>query len=294
MNTFQKIIKNITTAFMVTAGICLIALVIELGIFITDWFQVKQPFSIFSKKGVQTEKSLEDTQKSYPDVNSLCISSGSFNLSIKQDSSLTEPAICYEKTKGKLSFKQDDKTLYIKEKRTYNLYSLFHKKEEFSIASGTIYVFIPKDYAMENVELHLGTATTSLDKFYTKNLIIQGDSGTLTAEGTIAQNANLIMAGGQSQLQNVIFHNYTLETGSGEFLCSGQFASGGDFQIGAGDATLVFFADRNYYGLNLEKGEGDLLIDGTDYEDVPITDNPSHTITLKNETGNVNLIFQRQ
>ncbi len=294
MNTFQKVMKNVIISLLVTLGICAIALVIEVGIFFADWFHSEHNFgSIFPWGKDDTQTVTGGSITAYPDIDSISIDCADYDLSISVNSAIDQVQVSYLSNTGNVSVGTDGDTLIIRQRKSYNLYTLFKNRDVIQ-TPGSIYVQVPKDFSLDSLSLSLGEGDTTLGKLAIKQLELSTGDGEFVASYTYADNASITTEDGDTSFQNVSFDKVTVTGGDGEIGFSGHLYSSGNFHIGDGNLTLLVYAKRDYYGLSLSKGEGDIYIDGDNYENVPLTESGSHNIFIENEKGACNLIFQPQ
>lgn len=294
MNTFQKVMKNMITSLLVTMGICGIALVIEIGIFFADWFHTEHNFSAllpWGKENTQTVTSGSIT--AYSGIDSISVDCADYDLSIAVDSSIEQIQVSYLSNNGNVSVGTDNGTLIIRQRKSYNLYTLFKNRDVIE-TPGIIYVQVPKDFSLDSLTLSVEDGDSTLGKLAVKQLDLSTGKGAFVASYTYADNATIHTGDGSTIFENVTFDKATVTGGDGDIGFSGHLYSSGNFHIGDGNLTLLVYASRDYYGLSISKGDGDIFIDGDNYENVPLEESGSHNIFLENQKGNCNLIFQPQ
>ena len=290
MNTFQKVIKNIVTSVLVTVAICLLALVIELGVSVSQWLHGSHHFSLpwsSSKEEVAEEGSVV----AYPDVKKLSISCSTYDLEIRTEPGIDAIQVSYESNDGKISVGTDKETLIIRQKKSYNIFNWFKNKDKIQ-SPGTIYVQVPRDYSLDDLELSLGDGDTTLGKVYTRHCTLETSDGAFTATGAYMEQAEVATEDGTCRFEEVQLDQISLEGGAGEVSITGTILTSGNFTIDDGDFTLLLNASMDYYGIDIDRGDGQITINGENYESVPLDTKGVHTITLENDDGNCNLIFQ--
>lgn len=294
MNTFQKVMKNMIISLLVTLGICAIALVIEAGIFIADWFHAEHNFgSIFSSEKKDAEVTTAGSITAYSGIDSISVDSENYDLSISVNSNIDQVLVSYLSNTGNVSVGTDGDTLVIRQKKSYNLYTLFKNRDVIQ-TPGILYVEVPRNFSLDSLSLSLEEGDTTLGKLAIKKLDLSTGEGEFVASYTYADKATIETGEGAATFENVSFDKATITGGDGDIGFSGHLYTSGDFHIGDGNLTLLVYASRDYYGLSLSKGDGDILIDGENYENVPLEESGSHNILLENQKGNCNLIFQPQ
>ena len=106
------------------------------------------------------------------------------------------------------------------------------------------------------------------------------------------EEAELETGDGICRFEDVQFDQASLQGGVGEVSITGTISTSGDFAVDDGDFTLLLNAPMDYYGIEIDRGDGEITINGENYESVPLESKGVHTIKLENEDGNCNLIFQ--
>lgn len=294
MNTFQKVMKNVITSLLVTMGICAIALIIEVGIFFADWIHGDHSLgSIFSWGKEDSETVTGGSITAYPEIDSISVDCADYDLTISVNSAIDQVQVSYLSNTGNVSVGTDGNTLIIRQRKSYNLYTMFKNRDVIQ-TPGCIYVQVPRDFSLDSLSLSLGDGDTTLGKLAIKELELSTGEGKFVASYTYADNATIHTGDGDTTFENVSFDKATVTGADGNIGFSGHLYTSGNFHIGDGDLTLLVYAKRDYYGLSISKGDGDICIDGENYENVPLTESGSHNIFVENENGNCNLIFQPQ
>lgn len=294
MNTFQKVMKNMIISFLVTIGICAIALIIEVGIFFADWLHTEHNFGSLFPWGKEDPQTITGGSiTAYSEIDSISVDCADYDLSISVDSAIDQVQVSYLSNTGNVSVGTDGNTLIIRQRKSYNLYTLFKNRDVIQ-TPGIVYVQVPKDFSLASLSLSLEDGDTTLGKLAIKQFDLSTGDGDLVASYTYADNATIHTGDGSTTFENVSFDKVTITGGDGDIGFSGHLYSSGNFHIGDGNLTLLVYANRDYYGLSISKGDGDIFIDGDNYENVPLEESGSHNILLENQKGNCNLIFQPQ
>lgn len=290
MNTFQKVIKNIVTAVLVTVAICLLALIIELGISVSQWLHGSHHFSL-PWSSSKEEVAEEDSVTAYPDVKKLSVSCSTYDLEIRTEPGIDAIQVSYESNDGNVSVGTDKETLVIRQKKSYNIFNWFKNKDKIQ-SPGTIYVQVPRDYSLDDLELSLGDGDTTIGKIFTRHCSLESSDGAFTSTGTHMEQADFTTGDGTCRFEDVQFDQVSLQGGAGEVSITGTISTSGDFAVDDGDFTLLLNSPMDYYGIDIDRGDGQITINGENYESVPLDSKGVHTIKLENEDGNCNLIFQ--
>lgn len=294
MNIFQKVTKNLILSLLVTIGICVIALVIEVGIYFADCFHSEHNFHSLFPWGKNDEQAVTGGSiRAYSGIDSISVECATYDLFISVDSSIDQIQVSYLSDNGNVSVGTDGDTLMIRQRKSYNLYTLFQNPKVIQ-TPGILYVQVPKDFSLTTLSLSLGEGDTTLGNLVLQQLTVTTGNGSFVASCTYADNATIYTGNGSTTFENISFNKATVNGGNGNIDFSGHLYSTGAFHIGDGDLMLLVYADRDYYGLSISKGEGDIFIDGNNYENVPLEEVDSHNILLENQKGNCNLIFQPQ
>lgn len=293
MNTFQKVIKNVISALIVTLAVCGLALVIEGGIFISQWAQEEHSMPWSKKNKADAEQELDPYAEftAYKNISKLSVSCVNYDLSITIDPEVSEPMLHYISNTGKVSVGTDDDELIIRQQRSYNLFQMFKNRDVIQ-SEGSIDLRIPENFAFEKLNLDLGSGDTKLDKISTDQFSLLTGSGDFTTSSMYAKDVTMELDDGLTKFENVNFDTVTMEGGDGKTSFSGTLISGADLHVGDGNLTFLVYANRDYYGISVEQGKGDILIDGENYTDLPLETKGSHFINIDNKKGKCNLTFQ--
>ncbi|MBQ1687896.1 MAG: DUF4097 family beta strand repeat protein [Lachnospiraceae bacterium] len=293
MSSLQNIIKQLITVCVVTVSICAVAIVIELGIFISDWMHAEHNFNLSLPWSHHKQTNIvEGSLTAYAGVTDVVLNCGNYDVTISQSKNVKDVSVSYERNVGRVSVKQDGTTLYINQKRSYHLYELLEKKEKKYVTPGVISISIPANTSLSSVSLKMGNGTATLHPCSVDSLTIVNDSGILHANGIYAKETDLQANSGKMTLSDVNFEVLAMKSKYGDVYFSGNVNNSANLEVGTGEASFLFYSPRSYYDLQLKKGKGNIKIDGEDYENVPLSSEGTHSIALKNGSGNCTLSFQ--
>ena len=291
MNKFQKIAKNVISSLVVAGCIFAIALLIEGIIGIANWTQKDHSIHLFdSSKKTKTEKT-DPNLTTYSDIESINITTSNYELVVTIDPKISETKLTYESNTGKVSVGVEDKELIVRQRKSYNPLTMFKNRDKIQ-KDGVIYLTLPNNFTLKKATFELGSAKSKIENLSAEQLSLTTDDGETVASGIYAKAVTANTGKGVTKFENVSFDTFTLDGGKGNVSFSGTLYTSADLKVDSGDLTFLVYASRDYFGINVDRGEGQVLIDGSDYESVPLTENGTHFINVSNEEGKCNLTFQ--
>lgn len=293
MNSFQKVIKNIVTATLITLIICFIAFLIELGIEINSWVHKEHNFTFpweRSSKSTEVTVTTGGSVRGYTNVSALSITCETYHLVIDAKSNSGQVEVSYCSDEENVSIEQQKHTLCISQKKSFDVFS-FVKGDGAWGNTGTITVSLPKDFYLNKANITTGSGNSTIENLSLEKGTFSTRDGYVQVTNLFAQNTDITTGDGNVIFDNVIFNNTNVNGGNGSLSFTGRFYNDANFDIGQGELTLIMYGSRDAYGIDIQKGNGDITIDGEDYENVPIEEYGTHHISLKNGIGDCAMTF---
>ena len=293
MNSFQKVLKNIITATSITLLICFVAFVIELGIGINSWVHKEHKFTFPWEHSSNKSEVMVTTGGSiqgFTNISTLSVTCETYQLVIENKSSSGKVEVSYCSDKENVTIEQQKHTLCISQKKSFDILSLVKGNSAWGNA-GTILISFPKDFYLYEANITTGSGNATIDNLSLEKGIFSTGDGNVQVTNLFAQNADITTGDGNIIFDNVILNDTSVDGGKGTLSFTGRFYNNTNFDIGQGELTLIVYGSRDDYGIKIQKGNGDITIDGENYENVPIEEYGTHQISLKNGTGDCALTF---
>ena len=284
---------NFVLSLFAFLGIIGLFLVIETGIFLADCSNVGQSLPLCMPWSHHHATPAASKTSSFQNVTTLHIDLHNYNLELSTDSQLEEIQIFYTCYRGRVSLEQKQQTLHITQRAEYPLYQFFQNREA-AVCPGTLYVKLPSGQSLEQLPLELNRGDTSIDGLSAAFLSLRSQTGDVSISDLVTEQTNLSTGSGTTILEHATIDGLELTGQDGPVSFSGIINQWANLSIGNGDLTFEAYASRDYYTLQIQKGAGDILVDGKDYEDVPLAETGLHPILLANQKGTCSLTFKKE
>ncbi len=267
MTAFQKVIKGFAIA---------LALFIIISIFVGA---AELVFDIFDvSDGVLEETQLYSVSG---DIRSIDVEINSANFQIKEGNTFS-----VESNIKNLSVSEDNGTLTLEEERKL----INHGNNEGAL----LILTVPAGTVFDRAEILAGAGSFTVDILAAKELVIQFGAGEAVIENLIAtQNADIEGGVGRVEIKNGTLNNLDFEVGVGTFLVTSRLEGEGALEFGVGSATVTLLGKRDDYSLDIDKGLGEIKIDGVS-SDSSVIGSGSHTLDIDGGIGSVEIIFLEQ
>ena len=217
--------------------------------------------SLFGKKQESTTSTLETINCQYNDfITNLEIDLEKSNLEIKVGDSF----IVQTNNKNIVCNKKDNQ-LEIKEK---------DKKFEITNDYKTLIIYIPKSLYFNEIEVDTGIGNVNID--YIKANILSLNLGI-----------------GETTINDILSNIAKIETGVGKVNINSKITGSSKIDAGVGSLNLYLLGNENDYKLNINKGIGNILINGNSVGDKQIIGNGISVIDVDGGIGKININYRQ-
>lgn len=265
MTTLQKIIKYLAIAF----AICLIVSIIGGAASVFGFFG-----GFFSGNAV-----VEDV-KDYSvssDAKSLKIEIGAADLSIKQADEFR-----VESNLKNLRVDNNNGVLTIEN----------GKKFSGTYKGAVLTLYIPANTVFEEVKVSTGAGELTIDSLSAGTVDFDFGAGEVTIGTLIAASAANIDGGaGEITVSNGALRNLDVDMGVGELNLTSALTGNCEFDLGVGESNITVIGNKDDYSLDIEKGIGNITVDGTGVSNIKSSGNGLYSIEVSGGVGAINLKF---
>jgi DUF4097 and DUF4098 domain-containing protein YvlB len=277
MNEFQKVIKYLAIAFAVFLTVTIITGIAS---------------AVIAIVGVTTvnHEEIVDYNKSFDDVRSLVVENGVGKLTIKSTDS---DQVTVEGTNVNESFvaeKSFSGELKIKSK--FNFWNMFNSGKDFN-QNSTIIIYLPSSFEADKVEIDAGAGNVNIEGLKTDKLDINAGVGDVYGENIYADNVSLDGGVGEITLENVELNDVDIDAGVGNIEVQGKITGRSEIDAGVGNIDLDITGSPNDYELKVDKGIGDIYIDGDKYSSLKWNNiTAEYSMDINGGVGNIRLDFK--
>ena len=268
MTTAQKVIKYLAMAFAIFLTVSIIGGLLSL-------------FGLLG--GFFSDDAVTEDIKTYSvsaDIKSLEIKINAADFTIKQGESFS-----VESNLKHLTVEDKNGVLTIKETKKYS--------KTYTGAVLTLYV--PADTVFDRADIITGAGRFTVDQLSARTMKFELGAGEVTIDTLSATTAIDIDGGaGRITIAGGALHNLDLDMGVGQLNLTSALIGDSDFDLGIGESNITVIGNKDNYKLDIEKGIGNITIDGTSVSNIKEYGNGNNIIEVSGGIGAINLRFQEE
>lgn len=265
MTTFQKAVKYLAMAFAIFLTVSIIGGILSM-------------FGLFG--GFFGGDAVTDDIKTYTvssDIKSLEVKINAADFTIKQgDSFSVESNLKYltvEDKNGVLTIRDTKKFI-----RTYT--------------GAVLTLYIPADTVFDKANITTGAGRLTVDNLSADTMNFELGAGEVAIDTLVAASDIDINGGaGKITISGGALHNLDLDMGAGQLNLTSALTGESDFDLGVGESNITVIGNKNDYKLDIERGLGNITVDGTSVSNIKGQGNGNNDIEISGGIGAINLKF---
>lgn len=265
MTTFQKAVKYLAMAFAIFLTVSIIGGILSM-------------FGLFG--GFFGGDAVTDDIKTYTvssDIKSLEVKINAADFTIKQgDSFSVESNLKYltvEDKNGVLTIRDTKKFI-----RTYT--------------GAVLTLYIPADTVFDKANITTGAGRLTVDNLSADTMNFELGAGEVAIDTLVAASDIDINGGaGKITISGGALHNLDLDMGAGQLNLTSALTGESDFDLGIGESNITVIGNKNDYKLDIERGLGNITVDGTSVSNIKGQGNGNNDIEISGGIGAINLKF---
>ena len=265
MTTFQKIVKYFAMALAVALAVSIIGGILGVvGLF--DGFF----------KGEPTTDELK-TYSVSDNINKLKVEINAADFIIKQgDNFLIESNL---KT---LTVDDKDDSLTIKES----------KKIPGSYSGALLTLYVPSGVAFEKVNVVTGAGKLTVENLMSDKINFELGAGEVNISNLVVNSKAKIEGGaGKITVLDGVLTDLDVDMGIGQLNLTSCLLGECEFDLGVGESNITVIGNKSDYKLDVEKGIGNVSIDGQSVPEIKNQGNGNNSIEINGGIGAINLSF---
>ena len=150
------------------------------------------------------------------------------------------------------NYSVENNTLYIKDK------SKWFKKHLDNMV-----VYIPYEKEFNDIKIHGGAGSITIDDLNTKSLLLELGDGKATIDNIEITNKLTVHGGaGDFKISNGDLNKVDIDMGVGNFNIAAMILNGGNIDVGVGNLDVDLLDDIENYSFEITKGIGNIKVDG--------------------------------
>ncbi len=265
MTTFQKAVKYLAIALAIFLTVSIIGGILSM-------------FGLFG--GFFGGSAVTDDIKTYTvssDIKSLEVKINAADFTIKQgDSFSVESNLKYltvEDKNGVLTIRDTKKFI-----RTYT--------------GAVLTLYIPADTVFDKANITTGAGRLTVDNLSADTMNFELGAGEVAIDTLVAASDIDINGGaGKITISGGALHNLDLDMGAGQLNLTSALTGESDFDLGIGESNITVIGNKNDYKLDIERGLGNITVDGTSVSNIKGQGNGNNDIEISGGIGAINLKF---
>ena len=265
MTTAQKVIKYLAIAFAIFLTVSIIGGLLSM-------------FGLFG--GFFGGDAVTEDIKTYAvssDIKSLEVKINAADFTIKQgDSFSVESNLKYltvEDKNGVLTIRDTKKFI-----RTYT--------------GAVLTLYIPADTVFDKANITTGAGRLTVDNLSADTMNFELGAGEVAIDTLVAASDIDINGGaGKITISGGALHNLDLDMGAGQLNLTSALTGESDFDLGVGESNITVIGNKNDYKLDIERGLGNITVDGTSVSNIKGQGNGNNDIEISGGIGAINLKF---
>lgn len=268
MTPFQKTVKYLAIAFAIFLTVSILG-----GV-----FSVLGLFAGFFGSDAVTEDTKTYTVSS--DIRNLEVKINAADFTVKQGDSF-----CVESNLKHLAVKEENGVLTIRETQKFSK----------AYTGAVLTLYIPADTVLETASITTGAGRLTADQLSAAAMHFEFGAGEVTI-GTLTATSNADIDGGAGKItiSGGALHDLDLDMGVGQLNLTAALTGESEFDLGVGESNITVIGNKDDYKLDMEKGIGDITVNGKSISGLKEQGIGSHRIEISGGIGAIHLAFTTQ
>lgn len=160
-----------------------------------------------------------------------------------------------------------------------------------SLEGKQVVIYIPKDTRFESVNIETGAGKIDISDIKTDELTLELGAGKIDMKNIeVALSADIDGGAGAINASNCYFYDLNLDLGTGHSVIEASLVGEADIDCGVGNTDLTLLKDKFDYSVNVDKGIGEVTVDGVQAKDDDTFGDGSNEIDISCGVGNVTIV----
>ena len=266
MTTLQKVIKYLAIAFAVFLTVSIIGGILS----------AVGPFGgLFSSDAVLEE------------VKTYSVAAEIYNLDIEINA-----ADLLIKEGEAFSVESNLKHLKVEEKG--GLLTIQETKEFTGTYNGAVLtVYVPAGTVFDNVNLATGAGRLTIGNLSSGTLDFELGAGDVSIDSLVAtKSADIDGGAGRITIVGGALKDLDLDMGVGQLNLTSALTGNCQLDLGVGESNITLIGSKENYKLDLEKGLGNISVDGVNVSDYGSSGNGTNKVEINGGVGSINVEFK--
>lgn len=172
----------------------------------------------------------------------------------------------------------------IEEKR-YGIFSSGRNRE--------LIIYIPANKNINEVDINTGAGKVDIEKLKANKLKLDLGAGSTNIKYIETNNADIETGAGKFTIEDGILNDLDFDIGAGEANVNARLLGDSKIEVGVGNLNLNLLGSKKLYKLKLEKGIGEVRVDGSLIENDSTVGNGNNYIRIEGGIGSIKVNYER-
>lgn len=268
MTQFQKVIKYLAIGLAALLAVSIIGGILG---------------AVGSLGGFVFEDATTEEMKTYTvssDISRLRVKISAADITIKQGE-----AFAVESNLKNLTVEDKNGELTVKE-----------KEGRFgNYANASLVLTVPTGTVFEKAEIETGAGRLTADALSAEVLDCDFGAGEIQIDSLFASTkADIDGGAGRITVSDGNINNLDFDMGVGQLNFTAALTGVSDFDLGVGESNLTLIGSKDDYTLDVEKGLGEITVDGYSVSNSTDIDNGQNRVDISGGVGAVNIKFKEK
>lgn len=167
------------------------------------------------------------------------------------------------------------------------------KKFGVTYADAVLTLYVPASVELKKVEITTGAGRLTADRLSAAAIELELGAGEVRIDTLVATTCINIEGGaGKFTVSDGALRNLDLEMGVGQLNLTCALTGDSDLDLGVGESNITVLGNRDDYRLNIEKGIGNIALDGKSVSNIKENGKGKNSIEVNGGVGAINLKFK--
>lgn len=167
------------------------------------------------------------------------------------------------------------------------------KKFGITYTGAVLTLYLPADTVLEKANITTGAGRLTIDYLSADTMNLELGAGEVKIDTLIAaSDADIDGGAGKITISGGALHNLDLDMGVGQLNLSSALTGESELDLGVGESNITVIGNKEDYKLDIEKGIGNITVDGTGVSNIKAQGNGSNSIVLSGGIGAIHLKFK--
>ena len=157
----------------------------------------------------------------------------------------------------------------------------------------TLTLFLPSDTVFDSVSIETGASKMTVGSLSANYLDLKLGAGDICFDTLNAYSEIKIRGGaGAVTVSGGTLNDLSLEMGVGELNLTAALMGESELEFGVGEANLTLIGGKDIYEIDIDKGIGNITVDGKSVSDFGSSGNGSNKVDVDGGVGAINIVFK--